>query len=196
MDTTNSTPQKKAALLLPKEYAKSYLHWKDILTPNCNFCWKEWQYVINPTNGVFDAIVVLQSVRPLDQAITLTAPPTNTLMVVVEPPDILTLPDAYTKQFHTVLSQCPSMRCPNPLFAHSAHRWYVERPFAKILDTSDIEKTKMMSMIISSKKDTSGHRKRWQLACSLKEHFGSRLDWFGRGVQELKQKKEGVIPYR
>ena len=57
------------------------------------------------------------------------------------------------------------------------------------------EKTKKISVICSNKDFTNGHNKRLQFVYALKEHFGDSLDWFGNGINPLKEKWDGIAPY-
>jgi hypothetical protein len=189
-------PLKKAAFIATDQILEHFDTYFPLICPDGCPRWKEWEFVTNPTEGQFDAMGAFQSVEPLNREYRLQVPPTKTLLTVMEPPEILTFPDGFTNQFHSVLSQSRHIKCRNPMVSHSGHHWFIERAYNQILDCSDIEKTKLLSMVISSKQDTEGHRKRWKLAQALKEHFGDCIDWFGRGVQELKYKRDGVLPYQ
>ena len=58
-------------------------------------------------------------------------------------------------------------------------------------------KSKLLSAVVSAKADTAGHRNRLRFMATLKEHFQERLDWFGRGVQDLGSRKlSGLADYR
>jgi len=188
--------RKQAAFLCSDETLQHFEKYIPLITPNGRPEWKEWEFVINPAQGTFDALVVFQSVDPLERTYRLIVPPPKSLLAVLEPPEVLTLADGFTRQFHSVLSQSPHIKCTNHLYTHSAHHWFLERPFDKVLDGSEIDKQKLLSMVISYQQDTEGHRKRWQLATRLKEHFGDQIDWYGRGVQELELKRDGILPYR
>jgi hypothetical protein len=152
--------------------------------------------VLNPTEGCFDGIVVYQSVRPLSRTYNLTAPPSKTLLVFMEPPNFLMLPDAYTMQFGAVLSQSRSVKAKRKLYSHSAHHWFVEIPYNDILAKTPPKK-KLISAVISNKVDTPIHRQRFEFAKKLKAHFGDRLDWLGRGVSDTGDNKlVGLADYK
>jgi len=61
---------------------------------------------------------------------------------------------------------------------------------------SEIEKTKEISVFCSNQMMTGDHRARFRFVSALKEHFGSRLDWFGNGINPLEQKWDGLAPYK
>ena len=62
-------------------------------------------------------------------------------------------------------------------------------------EVRNYEKTKKISVICSNKDFTNGHNKRLQFVYALKEHFGDSLDWFGNGINPLKEKWDGIAPY-
>lgn len=187
---------KAVALLIPDEYLFAHNYFSQYITKNGNNTWGETKFFINPRSGNFDAIVVIQSVRPLSRTYCLTSFPTKTLLVLKEPPDILFLPEAYTKQFYCTLGQDQRVDSKVRIFSHSGHHWFVE---VDIHDPGVVNypKNKLISAIVSNKTDTKGHRKRLHFIQKLKEHFGDQLDWFGRGVRELSYRKlDGLLDYK
>ena len=61
---------------------------------------------------------------------------------------------------------------------------------------SSLEKTRDISVFCSVQSMTREHRARFRFVSALKDHFGSRLDWFGNGVNPLDQKWDGLAPYK
>jgi hypothetical protein len=59
-----------------------------------------------------------------------------------------------------------------------------------------IPKTKLLSVITSSKMMTEGHRRRLEFAKRLKTHFGDEIDLFGRGMDEVEDKWDALADYR
>ena len=59
-----------------------------------------------------------------------------------------------------------------------------------------LEKTNEISVFCSNQLMTGDHRARFRFVSALKEHFGSRLDWFGNGINPLEQKWDGLGPYK
>jgi hypothetical protein len=184
------------ALIFPDEYLSAHNYFRPYINEEGEEEWKGTKFSINPKAGKFDAIVVVQSTRCLNRTYSLFCPPTRTLLVLKEPPDILFLPEAYTRQFYCTLGQDQRVRSKTRVFSHSGHHWFVE---AKINDERLMNhpKAKLISAIVSNKTDTIGHRTRFFLMQKLKEHFGDQLDWFGRGVNELTSKKiDGLLNYK
>lgn len=66
--------------------------------------------------------------------------------------------------------------------------------FIKEIDwsTHENEKTKLVSMIVSNKKSTQGHRFRYDIISNLKR---DNVDLFGENFKKLPEKKDALIPY-
>jgi hypothetical protein len=162
-------------------FARDYF--AQFVSPNGHHYGKH-EFVENPSEGVFDGLVVPQSMTPLDRRFDLVCPPTRTLCALLEPPDILTLPDEYTRQFHTVVGPDKRVACTEPRLTSAGHHWFVELTAKQAVESPITDKPLLVSAMISSKQHTEGHRIRYALMKRLKDHFGSRLDWFGRGVRD------------
>ncbi|MEN6508516.1 MAG: glycosyltransferase family 10, partial [Smithella sp.] len=97
---------------------------------------------------------------------------------------------------------------PNPVLQQSGLPWHVGRRqkghinlgFTKDYDElkaiTSIDKTKMISVVSSSKTMTDGHRQRVDFALRLKSHFGNKIDLFGRGLNEIEDKWDALADYR
>ncbi len=167
------------------------------LTPTGDERWNDVEYVSNPRGGVFDGLVVCQAFRPLDGTFTFECPPSRTLLVVKEPPEVLMLPEEFTRQFACVVSQDPRIKGRGRILTHSAHHWFVEVSYAEAMSDAPRPKAKLLSAVTSSKVDTPGHRQRLRFLYALKEHFGPAFDWFGRGINDIGvEKRDGLLEYK
>ena len=185
------------ALLFPNETISFHDYFRPYLTPEGNNCWKQAQFIVNPTRGSFDAIIVHQSIKPLSHTYQLKCPPSKTLLVIKEPPDILFLPENYTRQFYCTLGQDKRVKSKVKVFSQAGHHWFVEIKINDALISDSYPKSKLLSAVVSNKEHTTGHRKRLNFMYALKEHFGNRLDWFGRGINDLGAKKvDALLDYK
>jgi hypothetical protein len=157
---------------------------------------EKYEYVLNPTSGAFDAVVVRQAVRPLERVYNLVCPPTRTLCALIEPPDIITLPDEYTEQFYAVACPDPRVSCKRLFLGAAGHHWFIERTAEQAISKPSRAKTKLISAVVSAKADTRGHRARVEFMRALKRHFGNDLDWFGRGVRDVGCKLAALDDYK
>lgn len=64
------------------------------------------------------------------------------------------------------------------------------------LNLEKLNKPKILSVICSKKDFTDGHRDRLNFVYKLKEHFDTKLDWYGNDVNRINQKWEGIAPYK
>ncbi len=143
------------------------------------------EFVVNPREGEFDAVFVEQSMQPLDRDYCLICPPTRVLMSAQEPPDVQWFPDGFVRQFAAVLTQDTRLARKRRVLTRSAHKWFVEVREGDEAAIARFSKDRLLSAVVSAKNDTVGHSRRLKLMHALKEHFGERLDWCGRGVQEF-----------
>jgi hypothetical protein len=68
--------------------------------------------------------------------------------------------------------------------------------FQYFQELNKLEKKKQISVICSSKIHTENHFLRVEFLKILKSHFGSQLDWYGNGVNEIQRKHEGILDYK
>jgi hypothetical protein len=197
IDEGKTLKRMRIALLLGGTSSSGFDYFRPYLTPGGDERWQDVEYVPNPSGGTFDGLVVHQSVSPLAHTFQLTCPSTRTLLVIKEPPEVLTLPEGYTRQFACVVSQDPRIKGPGRMLTHSAHHWFVEVPQAAALQEFQGTKTKLLSAVTSNKGDTAGHRQRVRFLRAAKDYFGEALDWFGRGVQDIGPRKSvGLLAYK
>lgn len=170
-------------------------YFRPYTTPGGDDVWRGMELVLNPREGEFDGILVHQSMAILDREYRLQVPRGRTLLSVVEPPDLLWLPEGYTRQFGLV--HTPDRRTKGRVrLGAGQHRWFMEVPYEEALNFRP-DKEADLSAVVSSRQSTEGHRQRWELMQQMAAHFGDRLAWFGRGVRELgAYKRAGLERYR
>ncbi len=195
MPETEGSELRRIAVLVAEEAREMWTYFRPFTTPGGDDTWRGMELVLNPPEGDFDGIVVHQSMAILDREYRLQAPRGRTLLSVVEPPDLLWLPEGYTRQFGLV--HTPDKRTKGRVrWGAGQHRWFLEVPYQEAL-TFAPEKDGDLSAVVSARQATEGHRVRLELMRSLADHFGERLDWFGRGVRELgAYKRAGLERYR
>lgn len=135
--------------------------------------------------------------------------PENTILLTTEPRSVLVYPQRYINQFGLVVTCQEQMRHPNMQFGpailpwfvgykpdgHGGYIWY--RDYDSLRQPSDpADKTKLLSVITSNKAFTRGHLDRIKFVEKLKEHFGDRIDIFGRGFRPFDDKWDVLRPYR
>jgi hypothetical protein len=59
-----------------------------------------------------------------------------------------------------------------------------------------LQKLDKVSVFCSNKTFLVGHRKRLNFVKELKTRLGSRLDWYGNGINPIAKKYDGLAPYK
>lgn len=172
-------------------------------TPGGSGRWGEFQYVSEPGGLPVDGWVVYDNLRqPIDQQ----CPPQNTLLVTGEPQSLRKYRSRFTSQFGQVWTSHRTIRHQNVVLRNEAQPWhYALHPgrihkqrlgYDELVSLPCPEKTKIASVICSSKCDTEDHRKRLEFAKMLKQRFGDAIDLFGRGIRDMDDKSEAIHAYK
>jgi hypothetical protein len=173
-------------------------------TPGNALRWGDAEFAINPLDGAFDACVVYDGL--LDET-RITCPPDRTVFIAGEPPSIKYYDPRFLGQFHTVVTCHTDTPHPRKLHWQQGYPWHfgvattpggpISRwDYDTLADAAATAKTKLISVVVSDKTTTAGHRNRRALVTRLREHFGNEIDIFGRGVRHLPDKADGILPYR
>lgn len=175
-------------------------------TPGGKGVWGECRFFCNTDIDRCDYWFVLEG--PGRKKETASCPKENTVFVAHEPPTLRTYRSDFLQQFAAVITSDARIDHPNPVLQQSGLPWHVGRRqkghvnmgFTKDYDElkaiTSIDKTKMISVVSSSKAMTEGHRQRVDFALRLKSHFGDKIDLFGRGLNEIEDKWDALADYR
>lgn len=175
-------------------------------TPGGKGIWGECRFFCNTDVERCDYWFVLEG--PCRKKETTVCPKENTVFVAHEPPTLRTYRSDFLHQFAAVITSDARINHPNPVLQQSGLPWHVGRRqkghinlgFTKDYDElkaiTSIDKTKMISVVSSSKTMTDGHRQRVDFALRLKSHFGDKIDLFGRGLNEIEDKWDALADYR
>lgn len=135
-------------------------------------------------------------------------PKEHTVLITCEPPTIKTYKTEFLRQFASVITCHAGIDHPNPVFQQPGLPWHIGRrqkdhiniEFSKDYDElkamTSIPKTRLLSVVSSSKQMSDGHRKRYEFALRLKNHFGDKIDLFGRGLNEIEDKWDALAAYK
>jgi hypothetical protein len=179
-------------------------------TPNSSGVWGNYRFVFDGDLNEADAWVVIGDL-PHHKGVT-KCPPHRTLLINEEPPSMRGFPEKYISQFAVVAT------CGGYNFAHPGVKeifplqpWYIginQRALHAPAETSAVrfnyddlktlqssKKDKLLSVVFSDKTFTEGHKKRHEFIRSIKEHFGDRLEIFGRGFNYVADKWDAIADY-
>ncbi|MEN6467760.1 MAG: glycosyltransferase family 10 [Smithella sp.] len=175
-------------------------------TPGQNGIWGECRFFCNTDIDQCDYWFVLEGLKAKkEQSI---CPKDHTILITCEPPALKTYKTEFLRQFATVITCHANIDHPHPVFQQPGLPWHIGRrqkdhvniEFSKDYDElktiPSIPKTKLLSVISSSKVMSEGHRKRLDFAKRLKAYFGDEIDLFGRGLNEIEDKWDALAAYR
>ena len=182
------------------------------LTPGSKGVWDDCRFFIDEPVAAVDWWVVMDN---LSEKQTLTCPPEHTILICQETEFIRTYNRKFLNQFAAVITCQRGMKHPNKIYTHQAHPWYVgwfgsgsgvdPKDFKKVFMTydrlkamkvEDIPKTKILSNVTSNKVRTEGQQARRAFINKVKERLGDKFDMFGSGINHLKDKWDGIAPYK
>lgn len=178
-------------------------------TPGHSGSWKGCQFVSEDeldaatSEEEFDAWVVYDDLRnPREVACS----PLNTLLITGEPESLRRYRKRFTSQFGRIWTSHASIHHPHVKRRNEGQHWHYalngssvhgcQLGFDELAKMSCPQKTKLLSVICSSKAHTEDHRKRLEFVHTLQVNFGEQVDVFGRGIRDLDDKAEAIYDYR
>jgi glycosyltransferase involved in cell wall biosynthesis len=162
-------------------------------TPGGKGAWGDYQFYFKGEEHEYDYWVALNDVP---EEVTVKCGKDNTILVTGEPESVHVYHDDFAKQFkHLITCQRP-IKHPNPHYFEQGLPWFPNKDYDELSKIRDVKKEKLISVITSNKMDTEGHRKRYEFVMALKEHFGDKLDLFGRGIKDFDDKWDVIAPYK
>lgn len=141
---------------------------------------------------VADYVVVLnRAPEPLE----IQCPPEHIWAVMQEPPTEHFAPlHRGAACFERVYTQNPRLRERRYVYSQPALPWHVNRTYDELCEMPAPDKTHRLSWITSSISLLEGHRARLRFLERL--HGEVEFDLYGRGFQPIKDKWDGLAPYR
>ena len=139
---------------------------------------------------------------------TFNVAPENVILATSEPYSVLAYPRAYCNQFGLVCSCQENLKHRNVRFTPAIIFWFAGVRFdakgrptpAKDYDCLKAaptpQKTKLISVVSSTKAFTKGHVDRIRFVERLKERYGDKIDIFGRGYNGFEDKCDVITPYK
>lgn len=134
--------------------------------------------------------------------------PENIFFITGEPVSVKTYNKTFLKQFSTIITSQQGIKHKNIIFQQESLPWHVGRKvnneknisfshnYDELKAISYFNKIKLLSLIVSNKDMTSGHKKRLDFIKKIREHFGDKVDIFGRGIQSIEDKWDAIEPYK
>lgn len=132
------------------------------------------------------------------EAEPLACPREKTILVTQEPPSIKIYPQRYTRQYGYVLTTHLPQHLPHPhhRIGRGCVHWMADYPIDEAFSAPDYPKSKVLSTVCSAKQmKHTEHNNRYRLTRYVADRL-PELDWYGRGVRDLKKKYEALNDYK
>jgi len=133
------------------------------------------------------------------------------MLYTFEPMIVKKYPKAFLQQFDVVVTNCTNIKGKHVVYTQTSLPWMVgcifdpktrewlptySKNYDELKTMRISDKRDKISMIISNKNFTSGHKKRLQFAEALREHFKEKIDLFGVGITPIRDKWDALYPYK
>lgn len=181
-------------------------HWPiERQTPKHLGIWGDCHFIINKEVEKCDYWVVYENLIQPEKTI---CPKENTILVTAEPPTLGKYKTLFVKQFATVITCHRDIKHKNPVFCQQGLPWHIGRrqrnhvnlswskDYDELISIAPIHKDKEISVISSGKDGSPGHRQRLEFIRILKNHFGEKIDIFGRDINEIEDKWDALAGYK
>tara|TARA_A100001391_G_scaffold179104_1_gene143875 strand:- start:3855 stop:4889 length:1035 start_codon:yes stop_codon:yes gene_type:complete len=166
--------------------------------------WDGWKFIFNAEDEDYDYLVVFDE---LHAPLTIRCNPQNVIHLSTEPPLVRHYSDQFLAQFAWTIRQGDQKDIDGAIYHHPGLNWHVGwKPgevnldnmlvFEQIKALFDQPKTKLISVISSNITVSSQHQARLDFARRLKEHYGDKIDFYGRGFVTMDDKLEALKDYR
>lgn len=174
--------------------------------PGDSTTWRGFRFCINDDTNTCDYWFILDD---LTKPETVNCNPNNVFLYAQEPPEIKSYPESYLNQFSKIITCHKSIKHPGKIvyqqslpwmvgvkFAHNRYLPPVTKSYDELTKMKPPAKTKLVSVIVSSKNQTKGHRQRLDFVSQLKKVLGDKLDIYGSGFEHVPDKWDGIAPYK
>lgn len=165
------------------------------LTPNGKGLVNDFQFFFNEpvVNYNHDYVVVFEQMH---EAILVSIPLDRVIFVAGEATAIKSYNQKFLDQFGHVITSQAELTHKSKHLRSPGHTWFSKKTYDELLGTTTVTKTKLLSIVVSNKKFTKGHRDRLAFCLKLKERLGDKVDLFGRGFNQIDDKWEAIAPYK
>lgn len=163
-------------------------------TPGLSGKWGDFQFYVNEEVAECDYLVVLEDIPKKKDSTN--CPWENTIFITGDASTGKGYNQKFLNQFSTIITSHRRIRHPNIYHMPQGDTWFPYKHYDELFGNDNVEKSKLISIVVSNKSGTPVHKKRLEFCLALKEHFGDRIDLFGRGIREFDDKWDVVAPYK
>lgn len=166
----------------------------------------KYQFYVNENIENPDFVIIRG--KASREEMTFNIAPENVILTTSEPYSVLEYPRDYCRQFGLVCSCQEQLKHKNVKFTPAIIFWFAGVKFDSKGRPSSLKdydylkaaptpkKTKLLSVVSSTKAFTKGHVDRIRFVERLKKYYGDKIDIFGRGYNDFVDKCDVVDPYK
>ncbi len=162
------------------------------LTKNSNGIFQNCLFHFNSEIKEYDYLVVFET---LTKKIKLNK---NTVSIYIagESTAIKKYDQKFLDQFDHIITCQKRIKHKSVYYRSPGHTWFSDKTYDELLNIRNIKKEKLLSIVVSNKTSTKGHRDRLKFCLKLKDTLGDKVDLFGRGFKDFNDKWEVIAPYK
>ena len=175
--------------------------------PSLKPTWKDCEFFINEDIKECDYWFVYGGISKEEKAI---CPKDSVVFITNEPSSVKKYSRNFTNQFGAIITCQDNIRHKNKILSQQALPWWVghklykdgrdnytyEKTYDELKSISTLNKDKLISIIVSDKSFTKGHRSRVKFVKKLTRELGEDMDRFGKGYNEIVDKWDAIAPYK
>ncbi|MEM1244322.1 MAG: glycosyltransferase family 10 [Pseudomonadota bacterium] len=166
--------------------------------------WDGWRFVFNAENEDYDYLVVFDEIK---MPILPRCNEKHIIHLSTEPPLVRHYSDEFLSQFAWTIRQGDRRDIEGAIYHHPGLNWHIGwRPGEENLDSAlkfeqikalfEQPKSKLISVIASNITISPQHKARLRFAQQLKQYYGEKIDFYGRGFVTMDDKIEALRDYR
>lgn len=213
--------KKMKKIKLSIDYPKE---WVIRQTPNNDGIWGDYKFYINDDIDECDYWVVYG--KGINKKESCIVPNNHTILMIGEPTSVYRYNKIYMNKFGVVVScDEKTDAVNNVMFNQPSIPWWisienanvkrvtdknrikidnasgedilvVNKKYSDFVKQNEVEKNRLISVMVSNKTITKGHRDRLEFVDTLKQYFGDVVDVFGRGYNEVRDKDDAIRDYK
>jgi len=96
----------------------------------------------------------------------------NTILVTTEPYNVHKYSKKYLQQFGAIITAQEELHHYHAIKTHQLLGWWVNKSYDDLMMMNPINKSALISLVVSNKRITREHELRYQFALGLKDYFG------------------------
>lgn len=162
-------------------------------TPGLSGKWGDFQFSLNNEMSDCDYWVVFECFPKIDSTF---CPKENTIYIAGESSFVKNYNEKFLNQFSKIITCQRNIHHPHTYHMAPGHIWIPQKSYDELYEHDNVEKNKLISIVVSNKSNTPGHKKRLEFCLNLKKRFGDKIDIFGRGINEFDDKWDVLAPYK